>query len=147
MEKLTFEQIIKKLQDNDIPIEDFAYEEVNGRLEDYPEAIEAQKIRKEFYEKHKDDWSNHVKEYNTLPNEYEIYKDKFRESLGLNWEEVHQEGGEGEGDHWESVKYFKDHNIYIKVVGFYSSYNGTDFSGWSSCSEVKPKQVEITVYN
>jgi len=35
------------------------------------------------------------------------------------WEEVDQVGGEGEGDHWHSVKYFKDHDVYIKTIGFY----------------------------
>lgn len=75
------------------------------------------------------------------------YEDYDSKELGLGEiEEIHQQGGEGEGSHWESVKYFKDHNIYIKVTGFYSSYNGTDFDGWSDCSEVKPIEKTITVY-
>jgi len=28
--------------------------------------------------------------------------------------EVHQEGGEGEGDHWERVFHYTDHNVYVK---------------------------------
>jgi hypothetical protein len=64
-----------------------------------------------------------------------------------NWEEVDQEGGEGQGDHWHSVKYFKDHNIYINIYGFYTSHDGTDIDdGYSSASEVAPKLKTITVY-
>ena len=59
--------------------------------------------------------------------------------------EVHQVGGEGEGDHWESVHYFKNHDVYISVSAFYSSYNGTDFDG-SEFEEVKPQQKTIIVY-
>ena len=68
------------------------------------------------------------------------------EELGLGEiEEVYQHGGEGEGDHWESVKHFKDHGIYIQTVGRYSSYYGTDFDdGYGE--EVKPKEKTITIY-
>ena len=61
--------------------------------------------------------------------------------------EVFQKGGEDEGSHWESVKYFVDHDVYIRVIGSYSSYNGTDFyNGWRSCSEARPFEKIITVY-
>lgn len=62
------------------------------------------------------------------------------------WEEVKHYGGEGQGDTWYSVKYFKDHDVYIRTDGFYSSYNGTDFDeGFGR--EVKPAEKTITVYN
>ena len=61
--------------------------------------------------------------------------------------EVFQEGGENEGSHWESVKYFVEHDIYIRVIGSYSSYNGVNFyNGWHSCSEVRPFEKIITIY-
>ena len=61
------------------------------------------------------------------------------------FEEVDQVGGEGQGDHWHSVKYFKDHDVYIKTIGFYSSYNGTDFyNGYGK--EVRPKEKTITIF-
>lgn len=61
--------------------------------------------------------------------------------------EIEQVGGEGEGDHWHSVKYFAEHDIYIYVEGFYSSYNGTVFyDGWDCCKEVRPQEKTITVY-
>lgn len=76
-------------------------------------------------------------------------EDYTPEDLGLGpVDEVYQKGGEGQGDHWESVKYFKDHDVYIKVIGYYSSYNGVDFYGdWDCCLEVMPKEKTIIVYN
>lgn len=41
------------------------------------------------------------------------------------------------------VLYFKEHDIYVKVSGYYSSYNGTE---WSTLREVKPKEKTIIVY-
>ena len=75
------------------------------------------------------------------------YEDYDKEELGLGEiKEVAQRGGEGEGEVWYSVKHFVDHDVYIKVDGWYSSYHGTDFDGWSSCREVRPEQKVITVY-
>ena len=62
------------------------------------------------------------------------------------FKEVEQYGGEGQGDTWYSVKYFKDHDVYIRVDGWYQSHMGTEFNGWKSCSEVRPKQKTITVF-
>ena len=75
------------------------------------------------------------------------YEDYDHEELGLGEiEEVEQEGGMDEGSNWTSVKHFKDHDVYICVSGFYSSGNGTDFDGWFDCTEVRPTQKTITVY-
>lgn len=60
-------------------------------------------------------------------------------------EEIDQYGGEGQGDTWYTIKYFKDHDVYIKTDGFYSSYNGTDFD-YGFGSEVKPVEKTITVF-
>lgn len=62
-------------------------------------------------------------------------------------EEVAQHGGEGEGDDWYSVKHFKDHNVYVKVSGYYSSGNGTDFEEWEDAvKEVTPQTKTVVVY-
>lgn len=75
------------------------------------------------------------------------YGDYDNEELELGEiKEVEQFGGEGQGDTWYSVKYFKDHDVYLKVSGYYQSYNGTDFSGWGCVKEVTPTQKTITVY-
>ncbi len=46
-------------------------------------------------------------------------------------------GGEGGGEYVEHIIYFHDHDTYIKFEGFYSSYEGID---WSDCdiTQVKP---------
>ena len=62
-------------------------------------------------------------------------------------EEIDSYGGEGEGSDWWRIKFFPEHKVYIKVFGYYSSYNGTDFEGWDdSTKEVVPQQKTITVY-
>lgn len=61
--------------------------------------------------------------------------------------EVNHYGGEGKGEDWWSVKYFPDHDIYIRVDGYYTSYEGVEFyEGWGCCSEVRPKEKTIIVY-
>lgn len=73
------------------------------------------------------------------------YKD---EDLGLGKiVEIEQHGGEEQGSHWYSIQHFVEHDVYIKVTGYYSSYEGTDFSdGWDCCENVKPQQKTVTVY-
>lgn len=62
--------------------------------------------------------------------------------------EVHQQGGEGEGDHWEKVFHYTDHDVMVKITGHYQSYRGTEFyDGFDGCvKEVKPVTKTITVY-
>jgi len=75
--------------------------------------------------------------------EYKIYKNPV---LGVV-KQVAQHGGEGKGEDWWVVYHFVDHNVFIRVDGYYQSYNGTEFyDGWNCCSEVSPQQKTITVY-
>jgi len=71
----------------------------------------------------------------------------FPKELGET-QEVFSKGGEGEGEDWQRVYFFKEHNVYLKFKGFYSSYNGTDFdNGFDEhCEIVVPKEKTITVY-
>lgn len=148
------EKIIKILQEKGFSVENFAYEDFPCRIEDYPEAVEAQKVRESFrnnpINRGKDNigWAEgKSNEYQTLPSEYDIAAKCFKKELGLNWEEVDQYGGEGQGDTWFSIKYFPDYDLYLKVSGYYQSYNGTDFyDGWDCVTEVKPVTKTITVY-
>lgn len=97
----------------------------------------------------KETWykSEEYKIYSKMPDKYTISQQEWLEKNEIpNWEEVEQYGGEGQGDTWYSVKYFPNHNIYIRVDGFYQSHYGTDFSGWDCLTEVTPKQKTITVY-
>lgn len=77
------------------------------------------------------------------------YEDYSHAELGLGEiKEIEQYGGEDMGSTWYSIKHFIDHDVYIKVSGYYSSYNGTDFDDYyDDCSEVKPAQKTITVFN
>lgn len=71
-------------------------------------------------------------------------QDGTKEAFG-EIEVVDEKGDcEGGGDYSMKVFHFKDHNCFIKVTGFYSSYNGTDWD--SDWKEVAPKEKLITVY-
>ena len=51
------------------------------------------------------------------------------------------------GDHnsYEVTFFFIDHDIYLKADGYYSSWDGTDWS-CANLYEVKPVEKTITVY-
>lgn len=152
MEKLTAQQIIEILKEIYLDgVSSFAYEKQPHDFENYPEVLEAQKVRKEFTNKHliNYEWDSeeNKKIYYNLPNEYEIIKELSRKKYGLNWTEVEQYGGEDKGSTWYSVKYFPDHDVYLRVDGYYESYNGIEFyDGWNCVKEVKPQQKTIVVY-
>lgn len=75
---------------------------------------------------------------------YEFEETLSEEIYGKN-EIVHEEGNcEGGGEYSELVRYFKDHNVYIKLTGTYYSYNGTDWN--DDYHEVKPVEKTIIVY-
>lgn len=61
------------------------------------------------------------------------------------WKLAYQKGGEGEGDSYQVVNYFPDHDVYISLYGYYASYSGTDFDDYEY-EEVRPQQKVITVY-
>jgi hypothetical protein len=120
MKKLTAKEIIAKLEEEEIFIEDFAYDcPDHGYDELYSEGIEVSEAYSEKF-------------------------DRVKEELG-GWKEVAQKGGEGQGDEWYSVKYFPAHDVYIRTDGWYTSYHGTDFEDVIGY-EVKPQEKVITVY-
>ena len=69
--------------------------------------------------------------------------DENDEVLGP-WEEVAQKGGEDEGSEWYSVKHFSKYDVFVRIDGYYSSYNGTNFE--DDIYEVKPVEKTVTVY-
>jgi hypothetical protein len=74
------------------------------------------------------------------------YFDFNSDELGLGEiTEVSRQGGEGKGEDWHSVKYFVDHDVYIKTEAFYSSYHGCDFE-YGYGEEVRLREKTITVY-
>jgi len=70
------------------------------------------------------------------------------EEFGLGEvKEVNKTGGMDKGSNWSSTKHFIDHDVYIQVKGYYSSYVGTEFGDWDdSVFEVFPKQVTKIVF-
>lgn len=60
--------------------------------------------------------------------------------------QVNSFGGEGEGDNIGSTIFFKDHNVYITMNGYYDSYNGADFSD-VNFTEVFPSISVTKVYS
>lgn len=104
----------------------------------YDEILEI--LQKYFSDENEEDYSDGVSRF--------AHDDFDSEEIGLGpINEVHSEGGEDEGSHWVSVKHFVDHDIYIAVTGYYQSHHGTDFdNGWGCCSEVRPKNKTVVVY-
>jgi len=96
--------------------------------------------------------------YITVPNDFMPELDSDYESRKQRREEylkttkfgtvnvVDQHGGEGEGEEWYIVYHFVDHDVYVRVDGWYQSYHGTEFDGWGSCREVRPQQRMVTFY-
>ncbi len=57
---------------------------------------------------------------------------------------VDEYGGENKGSEYYKIYYFKEHNVYLKIEGYYSSYSGTEFD--SPPFEVKPVTKQVIVY-
>ena len=114
---MNYQEILEEVKKQCSDVSEFAHEGLDGDKV-YPEA-----------------------KYGT--EEYSLYKNPI---LGIV-KQVANHGGEGKGEDWWVIYHFIDHNVYIKVNGYYQSYNGTEFyDGWDCCSEVKPIQKTITVY-
>lgn len=154
--KMTGQEIIKILKGSELTIENFAYDEI-------PYNSNTISIDAEAAQKKRDEWLNNnpssgynsenyqkwKENYSLFPSKYDILAKEWLEANNIpTWEEVEQYGGEGQEDTWYSVKYFKDHDVYLRVDGYYQSHSGTDFESWDSAvSIVKPQQKTITVYN
>ena len=60
--------------------------------------------------------------------------------------EVDSHGGEGSGEEYWTVRYFEEHDVYVRLEGYYSSYEGTNFDD-DDYEHVYPHQKTITVYS
>lgn len=151
---MNYTEIIEKLKEVYPNVYDFAFDdEMNYEFTE--EELKADSLRKQFLEEEVNKFQHNTPEYKEafskyakMPNKYDLAQKRTLEESGLGEiQEVEQYGGEGQGDTWYSVKYFPKHNVYIKVEGYYQSYNGTEFyDGWNSCRQVFPTQRTITVY-
>lgn len=156
--KLTAEQILDIIREN-YSESSFAHnewletDEVDvpsevGKKEQEEKDVFWKSIQEEMNLLHFTERKNNPKyqQYLTMPSEYET-KDKWvLDYLGLGEvEEVAQYGGKDCGSTWYSVKYFKDHDVYIRIDGHYQSYHGTEFyDGYGY--EVRPQERIITVF-
>jgi hypothetical protein len=63
-------------------------------------------------------------------------------------EEIDNYGGEGMGDEYWRVYYLSKYDMYIKVEGYYQSYDGASFplTFRAAFSQVYPKEVTKTIY-
>ncbi len=130
---------------------DFIYSETAEKATEARNIFHEEKVKTHpDYGKNKENQGEEFKslwkEYCELLGSYELKEIEWLKHIGLGEiEEVDQYGGEGCGDNWYSIKFFKDHNVYIKTTGHYSSYHGTDFeNGYGE--EVKPVTKEVVVY-
>lgn len=69
-------------------------------------------------------------------------KDPYETVLGKVWV-VHEEGGEGQGDHAEVV-FTVDNRRFFRKTGYYASFYGFEWDG--PFREVKAVEKTITVY-
>ena len=166
---MTGKEIIEVLKNSATSVSDFAHEDVVEAPESFIGSEPSESNYRAYLEAdakvkaHKDHDNSYSyyggskaspeylklkEERNAIPSYYEQRKKDYLEATGIGeFKEVEQEGGEGQGDSWHSIKYFPKHNIYLMVHGWYSSGNGTDFGDWDSAvSVVAPKEKTITVY-
>ena len=161
MNKLTGEEILKIVADN-YTVDQFAYGEWGSATNNTftpaqqeeidrvnSERLAVEKLlpkRLDFatYEEYAKD--PNVVLYNELPSSYILEREYTLKNLGLGEvDEVVQYGGQNQGSTWYSVKYFKDHDVYIRTDGYYQSYHGTEFYDGHG-RVVIPQERKITVY-
>lgn len=164
MKKLTAKEIIDIIEENGISVSQFAHgdfgpsddfvfsPELQAKVDKYNEIKDAYYNHPEFdkfrwdVENASQEFKDAIKAYKEATYPWSECKDEWSKSVGLGpWEEVSKKGGMDEGSEWYSVKYFKDHDVYIRTDGYYQSHHGTDFyDGYGE--EVFPEQKTITVY-
>lgn len=66
-------------------------------------------------------------------------------ALDIEESEAEQNGGEGEGEHYNRVVKFTqgDTEVYFDFYGSYSSYGGTEYEGFN---QVEPREVLVTQF-
>ena len=168
---ISYEELIERLEKAFDKVSDVAHENYNwGRIEESPEYIKAKKAHDEWEalnprpnDYNSKTWTSWTEwnEAKLLPwqnkkqaelGEYSViweFGNKLvlqAAGLGSSMESVESYGGEGQGETWYVVYYFKDLDLYIKVDGFYQSYSGVSFNGWDDISIVRPVEKTVTVY-
>lgn len=77
----------------------------------------------------------------------ECYIEDFDLDIKLGERDLVEQYDRGDDSAWWSVIHFKDHNVYLKISGWYRSYSGTRFGCFDDAVEiVEPQQQIITVF-
>ena len=147
---MTAKEILNYVEENGISESDFGYGGFDDQnfFNDWSDELKKHLETEENYSR--DTFKKYQEENMGGKSTWTLMDEEFKaagspKSLLGEWEEIKQRGGEGEGNTWYSIKYFKDHDVYIRTDGWYSSYHGTDFNdGYGE--EVKPVQKTVTVY-
>lgn len=164
--KLTVTEILDIIEKEGISVSSFAYCELTDSMsEDFKFSEELQRKIDDFeskrgafqnhpdYEKYGWNTTDAPQEYKDVSQAFidsrypnQEIENEYLDSIGIgSYEEVEKYGGEDQGSTWYSVKYFKNHDVYIRTDGYYQSYNGTEFDdGYGE--EVFPVEKTITVY-
>jgi hypothetical protein len=130
----------------EIIIEQAKYvDSITGSTSDYVDSTEYEKDPIKAYEYLYSENGDAVVE--SIPGNYQLEKWKFdQEKLHVSLQESY--GGEGKGDEYWYVFKIK-HPVhgegFIRYVGYYDSWNGTEWEG-TPARMVKPVQKTITVY-
>lgn len=76
----------------------------------------------------------------------EVDQEKFRTEFGaFNWECVYKRSDTGDHDTVETVIYFMEHDIYIRISAYYSSHGGTYWSE-GEFEQVYPRTKTVKYY-
>lgn len=85
--------------------------------------------------------------FNKEKNTYDLHNKETDEPIDVDLgtiNHVDQYGGEGQGDDYWVVAYFEKYDAYVRIDGYYASYDGGYLDGEPRL--VTPKQKTITVY-
>jgi hypothetical protein len=144
---MNFKEILEKMDELDITKRVFASDNEDGGYYDDDEEDEGKVsgiIKEQFLTYHNQNNIRFRSAYLNENNEITV------EGLG-RIKVVEQKGGYNElqdgasGMEWHIVRHFVDHDVYIRLDGYYTSYEGLDISR-AKYKEVKPKERVIVEY-
>lgn len=143
---MDFKEILAKMEELGITKRVFASDDEDGEYYDEDDSDDkaSEIIKEQFTAYHRQDQKRFRSAYLNENNEITV------EGLG-RIKVVEQKGGYSElqdgasGMDWHIVRHFVDHDIYIRLDGHYTSYEGLDVRG-ARYKKVSPKERVIVEY-
>lgn len=161
---MTGKEIIEKFKELDVEISELASLEIEApegfeyskEIQDSVTKKEELRRQMEMHPSYRLSWSKqredgeYMELYNAwmvVPYAHNLMQAEYLESLGIG-EAINVEhyGGEDMGSTYYDILHFPKHDVYLKVEGYYTSYNGTDYNGWEDVSVVVPREKVITIF-